>query len=297
MLSRSSPGMPRIAMRAPCHLILAAAFALAPAVAAAEDAPKPFPACEKTPTEGDVAGAKGAFQAGQASFEEGDYNRAASSWDDASRRDCAAHALLLNLARAFELNNQRRHAVGALETYLARQPSSPQRDQIARRIEGLNEKVTQDAGKAGVSPAPGPDGNPPAVGVDPETPTSPDTGGSRPITPLIVAGAGGVITILGAVLYLGASSDVKDIEDQCGGGRNCPPKLAEEGNDARSRQTTWGIVTIGGLAVTAGGLVWYLVSKPSQATSTGALKQKRVLPRVDSLVGRGFAGLGVSGSF
>ena len=145
----TSSGMPRIAMRVPHRFLLLSALAIAPGVAQAEDAPKPFPPCEKTPTEGDVAGAKGAFQAGQASFEEGDYNRAISYWDDAYRRDCTAHALLLNLARAHELNNQKRHAVVALETYLARQPSSPQRDQIARRIEGLNEKIAQEAGAAG----------------------------------------------------------------------------------------------------------------------------------------------------
>lgn len=287
-------------MRAPRSTLLAfAALALAPALAHAEEAPKPIPPCEKTPTEGDVAGAKGAFQAGQASFEEGDYNRAISYWEDAYRRDCTAHALLLNLARAYELNNQKRHAIVALETYLARQPSSPQRDQIARRIEGLNEKIAAEAQnpppKTGPGETPGqkPDGQP--------APTpEPDAGGKRPLTPLIVAGAGGVLTILGGILYLKASGDVSDIEDKCGG-RACPPNspLIEEGNDARSRQTTWGIVTVGGLAVTAGGLVWYFMSKPSGAQPAAAAlaPKKRALPRVDPVVGRGFTGLAVSGTF
>lgn len=287
--------MSRIAMRAPRRFLLVSALAIAPALARAEDAPKPFPPCEKTPTEGDVAGAKGAFQAGQASFEEGDYNRAISYWDDAYRRDCTAHALLLNLARAHELNNQKRHAVVALETYLARQPSSPQRDQIARRIEGLNEKISQDAGASGpgTPPGPGPGAGP---GVEPVPGPKADTGGKRPLTPLIVAGAGGLITLVGGVLYLGASSDVKDIEDQCGG-RNCPPKLADEGNDARTKQTTWGIVTVGGLAVTVGGLAWYFLSKPEAPKTTASVARKPALPRVDPVVGRGFTGLAVSGSF
>lgn len=284
-------------MRALCPILLASAFALATSSAFAEEAPKPIPPCEKTPTEGDVAGAKGAFQAGQASFEEGDYNRAISYWEDAYRRDCTAHALLLNLARAYELNNQKKHAVSALETYLARQPSSPQRDQIARRIEGLNEKIAQDASspaKTGPTPVGGDPTKPDAqTQPGPET----DKGGKRPILPLVVAGAGGVLTILGGVLYLGAASDVKDIEDKCGG-RACPPKLAEEGNDARSRQTTWGIVTVGGLAITAGGLAWYFLSKPSGEPAKAGLVQKpKALPRVDPVVGRGFAGLAVSGDF
>lgn len=288
---------PLTAMRAPRHTLLAVAVGLAPGLARAEDAPKPIPPCEKTPTEGDVAGAKGAFQAGQASFEEGDYNRAISYWDDAYRRDCTAHALLLNLARAYELNNQKRHAVVALETYLARQPSSPQRDQIARRIEGLNEKIAQEANSP--TAAPGPGAGPATQKPDqpPATP-EPDSGGKRPLTPLIVAGAGGVIAIVGGVLYLGAAGDVSDIEDKCGGRSNCPPKLVKEGNDARSRQTTWGVVTVGGLAIAGGGLVWYFLSKPKGGEAKAALApERRLLPRIDPVVGRGFAGLAMSGTF
>ncbi|MFO0565185.1 MAG: hypothetical protein U0263_05955 [Polyangiaceae bacterium] len=281
-------------MRAPSHLVLlAAGLALSPRLARAEDSPKPFPPCEKTPTEGEVAGAKGAFQAGQASFEEADYNRAISYWEDAYRRDCTAHALLLNLARAYELNNQKRHAVVALETYLGRQPSSPQRDQIARRIEVLNEKLAQESTSAPAKT--GPETGAPTKPTGPTPTPEPDRGGQRPLVPLIVAGAGGVLTIVGSVLYFKASSDVKDVEDQCGG-RDCPPGLAKEGNDARSRQTLWGGVAIGGLVVAAGGLTWYFLSEPAPAKSARALRPSP-RPRVDPVVGRGFTGLALSGSF
>ncbi|MBK7584570.1 MAG: hypothetical protein IPI67_30835 [Myxococcales bacterium] len=284
-------------MHASRPLLLAAAISLlAPVAAGAESEPTPIPPCEKTPTEGDVAGAKGAFQAGQGSFEEGDYNRAISYWEDAYRRDCTAHALLLNLARAYELNNQKRHAVVSLEAYLARQPSSPQRDQIARRIEGLNDKLAKEAATPGPAAGGGPtepktDG---PVGSAPET----DGGGKKSLTPLIVAGAGGVITIVGGLLYLKAAGDVSDVEDKCGPGRKCPQSLAEEGNDARKRQNLWGVVTVGGIAVTAGGLVWYFLSKPSGSAPTTALAAtKRPLPQVSPVVGRGFTGLALSGSF
>jgi hypothetical protein len=95
---------------------------------------------------------------------------------------------------------------------------------------------------------------------------------------------------------MGAASDVSDVEDRCGGRTNCPPKLVEEGNDARSRQTTWGVVTVGGVAIAAGGLVWYFLSKPSEPKAALAPK-RRALPRVDPVVGRGFSGLAVSGTF
>lgn len=262
------------------------AVTLAPLTAQAEDAPQQYPPCERAPTETEVQGAKGAFQAGQASFEEGDYARAISYWEDAYRRDCTAHALLLNLARAYELNNERRHAVNSLETFLARNPASNQRDQITRRIDGLKAKIKQEEQKKA---APSGDGS--GTTAQPVE----DRGPKRPITPLIVAGVGGVMTVVGGILYLGAASDVKDVEDQCGG-RTCKdPKLKEEGNSARQRQTTWGIVTVGGLAVTAGGLIWYFVSKP-ETQEAGPAKEARV-PRVAPALGPGFAGVSLSGNF
>ena len=269
------------------------AIALTPALAHAQDAANQYPPCDKTPTDGEVEGAKGAFKAGQASFEEGDYNRAISYWEDAYRRDCTAHALLLNLARAYELNNQRQQAVGALETYLSRNPSSPQRDQIARRIDVLKEKIAADKNPAAPGTGPGP-GEVKPVTVEPTKPTT----GSRPLTPLFVAGGGAALTLVGGILYLGASSDVKDIEDKCGG-RKCKDQgLIDDGNSARSRQTLWGIVTVSGIAVTAGGLVWYFMQKPEAPKSAGlALHRMPKHPRVDPVVSPGFAGLALSGQF
>lgn len=269
-------------------------------LAYAEEPVKPYPECSHQPTEGDVAGAKGAFQAGQASFNEADYNRAISYWEDAYRRDCTAHDLLQNLARAYELDNQKRHAVSALETYLSRNPSSPMRDQIAKRIEVLNEKIAKEDAAAGAAPVgPTDAGTGPVVtppGADPKPDT---TTGKRPITPLIVAGAGGVLAIVGGLLYMNASSDVKDAEDQCGGRKECPNEVAEKGNSGRSRQRIWGGVTIIGVAAAIGGTIWYLTSKPAPAAASREKSRRRLsrTPRVEPLVGSGFAGLGVSGAF
>src|SRR5262245_19539725 len=186
-------------------VVIGAVLCVAPLQARAEDAPKPYPECDHTPTESEVAGAKGAFQAGQASFEEGDYNRAISYWEDAYRRDCTAHALLLNLARAYELNNQKKHAVYALETFMARKPDASQRDQIARRIEGLNQKIAaEQSSGGGAAPPTGNTTNPKPEGGTTPQPDKGASGGKRPITPLIIAGAGVVLTVVGGLLYLGA---------------------------------------------------------------------------------------------
>ena len=106
-------------------------LAAAPLVVLAQQGTKEYPDCAHQPSDSDVSAAKGAFQAGQVSFNEADYDRAITYWEDAYRRDCTAHPMLLNLARAYELNGNPRQAVVSLETYLARNPSSPQRDQMS----------------------------------------------------------------------------------------------------------------------------------------------------------------------
>src|SRR5690606_6759565 len=93
----------------------------------AQNGPKPYPACDREPTAAEINGAKGAYGAGQASFNEADYGRAILYWEDAFRRDCTASKLLLNLARAYELSSKKDHAVLALETYLERRPEAPDR--------------------------------------------------------------------------------------------------------------------------------------------------------------------------
>jgi tetratricopeptide (TPR) repeat protein len=102
-----------------------------------------YPPCEGAPGEGDVAAAKGAFQAGRTSFEEGDYERAILYWEDAFRRDCTAVKLLLNVGRAYELNGDYARAVLALETYVARDTALEDRAAVERRIAKLKVRAEQ----------------------------------------------------------------------------------------------------------------------------------------------------------
>src|ERR1700761_8957689 len=127
-----------------CLWLVGSAAVFVPALAHAEDEPKPYPECMKTPTDAETAAAKGAYQAGNASFDEADYPRAITYWEDAYRRDCTANLLLKNLARAYELYGQKRQAVVALETFLVREPTSGDKDQIQRRIEVLKKQIADE---------------------------------------------------------------------------------------------------------------------------------------------------------
>ena len=274
-----------------------ALLALPSRLAHAEDEPKAYPECTKTPTEAETAAAKGAYQAGNASFDEADYPRAITYWEDAYRRDCTANLLLKNLARAYELYGQKRQAVVALETFLVREPASSDKEQIQRRIEVLKKQIAAEKAAPVAPPVTAVTPPPPANDAASEPPANPEaSSGKRSPAPLIVAGAGGVLLIAGLAIYFPAHSDVNDAEARCPN-RVCPagPNQADDikkGDDARKKATTGGVVTGVGVAAIAGGLIWYF-AQPKKSTATGSLLRPDVAPTVSP----GFAGLSLSGAF
>lgn len=275
--------------------LIGGAVVVAPALAHAEDEPKAYPECIKVPTEAETAAAKGAYQAGNASFDEADYPRAITYWEDAYRRDCTANLLLKNLARAYELYGQKRQAVVALETFLVREPSTGDKEQIQRRIEVLKKQIAAEKATP-VAPTPPPVAATPAQ-PPPQEPGDAHAGqGKRSIVPLIVAGAGGVVLIVGAGVYGKAAKDVSHYEDlcpnrDCGTGADAAANK-EAANNARNRKIWGGVLTGVGAATVAGGLIWYFV-QPRHSVATGSLRK----PLVNPEVAPGFAGVSLSGAF
>jgi hypothetical protein len=286
-------------------VFVAGALLFHPVTARADDNPKPYPTCDRSPTDADVSGAKGAFDAGQASFNEADYSRAIDMWEDAYRRDCTAHRLLLNLARAYELNNQKHRAVNALKTYLARNPGSTDESQIQRRIEKLDEQIKAEAPVPTPTP---PTTTPPTTTLPPNAATAPPppettpppppesaNTGSRPLAPLFLAGGGGAVAIVGAILYFGAKSDVSNYEKQCPNHVCANDTVKSNANSAGTRVDVSGAVTIVGLAAIAGGLTWYFLSSPSQPST--ALAPRPARAGLTPAVAPGYGGVALTGEF
>lgn len=283
-----------------CGWLVCSAAVFAPALAHAEDEPKAYPECTKGPTDAETAAAKGAYQAGNASFDEADYPRAITYWEDAYRRDCTANLLLKNLARAYELYGQKRQAVVALETFLVREPTSADKEQIQRRIEVLKKQIAAEktAPPATGTPAT-PAVTPPPTSTGPAQPEPAPVAakGKRSVVPLVVAGAGAVVTVVGVVVFASGAKDVKHYEDVCPN-HDCsqtkdPLGNRDAANSARNKKITGGVITGIGAATLAGGLIWYFVQPRSTETATGSLLKPQVSPAVSS----GFAGLALSGAF
>jgi tetratricopeptide (TPR) repeat protein len=283
--------------------LVAGIISTSSAAAFGADTKTAFPPCTTTATEADRKAAQGAFAAGQGSFNESDYSTAITYWRDAYRRDCSAHALLLNLARAYELKGDKAEAVNALETYLQRKPDASDADQIRRRIENLKSQMTATekpvpatalpAAAAAVPPPPTPS---PAPAAPPPPPESADSGRSRSPVPLIVAGGGGVLAIVGALVLAGGASKVKEAEDKCPSRESCPPDVAEEGNAGRRQQTTGGVLLGVGVAAAGGGLLWYFLSSPSNDPAPKTAFDLR-RPTASPAVGPGYAGVSLGASF
>jgi tetratricopeptide (TPR) repeat protein len=251
----------------------------------------PYAECTHEASEADLTAAKAAFQAGNVSFNEADYPRAILYWEDAFRRDCTAHPLLLNLARAYELNGQKQQAVVALETFLQREPTSTERAQIQRRIEVLKKQIESE--QAAVPAAPPPAATAPAQPPPQQPQPQPqpvnlkDHPKSNKVVPLVVAGAGAVIFVVGGLIYLDGAKKVKDYEAQCGTShKECPPGIDGPANDAAKKETTGGVIALVGLPVLAGGLIWYFVASSSSKSAV-----------VTPAVGPGYAGLALNGAF
>ena len=267
---------------------LIVSFVLSLGAAAQAEEVRPYPECTDETSDPVATGAKAAFQAGEASFNEADYPRAILYWEDAFRRACSATSMLLNLARAYELNGQKRQAVIALETYLQREPSSGERSQITRRIDVLKKAIESDpATQPNATTTTPPPTTTPGPATTPETQPKPQptsSGGSR-VMPLVVIGLGGTMFILGGIVYLGATEEVKKFEKECPN-YECEGEKVDQANAALNRQKASGAITLLGLPVIAGGIVWYIASKPKQNATT-----------VTPAVGQNYLGLSVDGKF
>lgn len=279
-------------------LLAALALLMVPAIAHAEEPTKSYPDCGREPTDAEVAAAKGAFQAGNASFNEADYARAIDYWEDAYRRDCTANPLLLNLARAYELAGRKRQAVVSLETFLSREPNSGEKDQINRRVEVLKKKIAEEDAAAAAAPPPSTGPVPPTTGtVAPPPSEAPSSKAKGSPFPWILMGVGGAAIIVGTIGAVDAKKKIDEVEAKCPN-HQCVGSDTEsitKGNDARSKLNgSVAIIGIGGAAVVGGAIWWFFDKKAVDRANRGiALKRPLVTP----LVSPQLAGLSVSGAF
>ena len=285
---------------------LAAGIALA-------DEPNPFAVeCNRTATEEDLQGAKGAHQAARQFYERGEYARAIQYWKDVYNLDCNALGTLLNIANAYEKLGDRKNAILALEAYLKRDPEAADAQKIQTRIENLRSLLSsQPTATPTASVGPVPTSTTTAVPTAPPPPEKPFG-----IAPWVTVGVGGAALIAGAILLpvgldnfysVDAGSQKAALAGE--GGKcylaypeqntfHCYDKASADQATLGQGQVLTGKILLGvGAAAVAGGLVWeFLANKPVQP-STGPDAAKNTKVRVTPSVGPGLSGVVVQGSF
>jgi len=274
-------------------------FSTSVAQAADTDAAKPFSFNHRATTESDVSAAKGAFEAGQVSFQEADYDRAILYWEDAFRRDCTAVPLLTNLARAYELAGKKKSAVNALESFVERRPESPDRASIDKRIAALKRQLADEKPEpVAVAPAPKKDAPPEKAGPTEVEPTSAE----KPKWPIYMTGSGVLVGALGVIFIVDGQSKVDAYKKKCPPTTDTPPRnecqtdaegTAEEyqkaATDAVGERNLGVVATVigGGVAV-AGAIVWYALWNRDDASATTSFTP---------IVTPNFGGVQFSGTF
>ncbi len=285
-----------------------------------------YPECGKV-SPANANAAHGAFVAGKASFDSGDYATALIYLKDAYRRDCRKTELLLLIARSYELigttgtalapggrrSDSKREAARALEAYLQR-PSdateaATQRERLARVREEIAREDAEDAAlaakRSSASAATVSAAAPSAAGA---TSTS-STAGARPVSesapvaegrshtalPWVLAGAGAASLIAGVVVYVIGHSDESTASNACPTQSRCAPDVADQGNRGSHLETAGGVLLAAGGAALVGGLVWHFVepTAPRDAPASAAAPRFDLAP----LLAPGLAGVGVRATF
>ena len=237
-----------------------------------------YPPCSNRPVSAsDSESAHTKYIAGRQDYDEGNYENAVRRFRDAYTLDCTKHELLLILSSAYERKGDKKEALSALETYVARVPNSPDMGTYQLKIDNLKKDLARQSAAAPAAPA-----------------AAPVENRSHTPYPWIVVGVGGAAVAAGLAVALTAPKRPTNCDEKT---NQCTPGAGEDANDLESRAAHahdqpiigWSVFG-GGLALVAGGLLWHFLEP------TGP-KKSASRPILTPSVSPGFAGLSLGGGF
>jgi tetratricopeptide (TPR) repeat protein len=225
-------------------------FLLAPTIASAQDGADSMD-----------AEAHALYEAGATAFRGGRYDDALQDFQrayDLSHRP----GLLYNIGQCHDRLRHDVEALAAFEQYVQEMPDAPQRPEIEGRLPALREAAERERAAreaAQTQETPTVTEPPPA---EPTPPPPPAAHHDPDVTPWIVAGAGGVVAIVGAILVGVAYGDIGTVQNAAMGTFYDSVMSADQQAPILSGV---GFAAIGvGLAAAAAGIVWGIVgSSPS----------------------------------
>jgi tetratricopeptide (TPR) repeat protein len=211
--------------------------------------------------ESEDAEAHALYEAGATAFRDGRYDAALQDFQrayDLSHRP----GLLYNIGTCHDRLRHDSQALAAFEQYLQDMPEAPQRSEIEGRLPALREAAARE--QAAIDAAAHPTTTEPVVEAAPPPPPPPHH--DPDFTPWIVAGAGGVVAIVGAILIGVAYGDIGTVQ-------NAPMGTFYDSVMGADQQAPIlsgvGFAALGvGLAAAAAGIVWGVVGSSGSSGST-----------------------------
>lgn len=274
------------------NLLATVLLAATTSAALAQPAPAPAPAPPPAPTpEQTRAEAKALYEKGNTHYNLGEYDEAIEAFKKAYELS-QAPGLLFNIAQSFRLKKDYEQASHFYETYLRLKPDAPNRADVEARIaemKALLEEqkkmgtkapigtVTPDGGTS-TTPTPTPTTTttttaptttaPTTTPAGPKDVVEPGAGKKLKLAGITTAGVGGALIITGVVFGMMAKGKESDLEDLNSGGT-----WDQDAYDAGKRNNTLAITTlaVGGAAVIAGGVMFYLGYSKEKSASSVAL--------------------------
>jgi hypothetical protein len=269
-------------------------------LALAQNPQNPFAGeCNRTATQEEVDGARGAHQAAKQFYERAEYARAIQYWRDVFNFDCNAIGTLINIANAYERLGDRQNAIFALEAYIKRVPEGTDVSKIEARVQNLKELQAQAASSASAAPS--------ATAATSSTTPPPPTSATTPpimvkphgVAPFVTVGIGAAAVVVGAIMIPIGKGNVDDAGCSASGKPGvgwCNDQAAVDLATSGNTTIRAGSVVLGiGAAAVVGGLAWeFLANAPApQKSDKPATGRVRFSPTF----GPGMNGAVVHGTF
>ena len=244
-------------------------------------------------SKGDVDRAHTVFLSGKQYLDESNYDKAISYFNDAYSIDCSVHAILPIIATAYERKGDKGEAIRALEEYLRRAPTAPDREVIERRIKNLKDQLAREP-----PPAPPPSATPvatPPASAEPASSAGPGRERRPPQPPPPPSpapaeahhgagpGSGGRRRRGHArgrrPAWIGGAAQVSSASVACPGrAEAAQPDVVSRGNDGRKLTTVGPAVGGRRPCVLGAGLIWHFLEPVGQDTTNTAVVSHDTAP-------------------
>lgn len=256
-------------------------------------------------TKADTDKAKKLYELASDFIKESNYDNAIDLLKRAYDTDCRAVELLLGLASVFERSGNRGEAVRALEEYLRRVPTAPDKETLEKRIRNLGGPTptgtpsvtapTASTTSSATTTATVPTATATATATTSTVFTPPPPTGGHSVLPVAIAIGGGAILAGGVILAIVGAGKVSSADKDCNpltpGGRDCQNAAAkDQGNSGRTLESIGFVMGGAGILIAATGIVWHFLEPSGPRDS---LAKTRLAPAVAP----GYAGLSLTGRF